>query len=312
MSSLCVPPGEHQPPLSCDSDTSVITGLEVGLSEIEPSAERECDEGKSWAGRSREEKRMMRAEQSDQGGGAPAWSPGLWPPGGGALMEDGKTSNKTRIGTKPPCSVCSTWETDSSPCLQTCCFLVLLPSRVLWVNAAPVLWGGSSYSPRNLFHTLASQDTHTTHTHTHTHTQSLRCPWPSQRWEVTIGFSSLCLLLDTVWGRSGHGSLTPDCSFNYVKKCIRADYLISCHEITANRFHEFYWRDGDTAQTDPLSKSQLAWNQHFFFQRQTSWGNVVLSPWNLEAQVFQFTRPRGTKVLKHVSHTHTHTLCCTF
>ncbi|XP_060948234.1 RING finger protein 150a [Limanda limanda] len=38
---------EHQPPLSCDSDTSVIMGLEVGLSEIELSAERECDEGKS-------------------------------------------------------------------------------------------------------------------------------------------------------------------------------------------------------------------------------------------------------------------------
>ncbi|XP_062243281.1 RING finger protein 150a [Platichthys flesus] len=38
---------EHQPPLSCDSDTSVIMGLEVGLSEIELSAEQECDEGKS-------------------------------------------------------------------------------------------------------------------------------------------------------------------------------------------------------------------------------------------------------------------------
>ncbi|XP_019956845.1 RING finger protein 150a isoform X2 [Paralichthys olivaceus] len=38
---------EHQPPLSSDSDTSVIMGMEVGMSEIDLSTEPECDEGKS-------------------------------------------------------------------------------------------------------------------------------------------------------------------------------------------------------------------------------------------------------------------------
>lgn len=38
---------EHQPPLSSDSDTSIITGVEVGMSEIDLSVEQGCQGGKS-------------------------------------------------------------------------------------------------------------------------------------------------------------------------------------------------------------------------------------------------------------------------
>ncbi|XP_071768345.1 RING finger protein 150a [Centroberyx gerrardi] len=38
---------EHQPPLSSDSDTSVIMAVEVGMSEVDPSTEQEGDEVKS-------------------------------------------------------------------------------------------------------------------------------------------------------------------------------------------------------------------------------------------------------------------------
>lgn len=43
---------EHQPPLSSDSDTSIINGVEVGLSEVDVSTEQERDVAKSWAGQS--------------------------------------------------------------------------------------------------------------------------------------------------------------------------------------------------------------------------------------------------------------------
>lgn len=46
--SFCSPPGEHQPPLSSDSDTSLILPLEVSLSDVELSAEAEQEEAKSW------------------------------------------------------------------------------------------------------------------------------------------------------------------------------------------------------------------------------------------------------------------------
>ncbi|KAF7653945.1 hypothetical protein LDENG_00076770 [Lucifuga dentata] len=38
---------EHQPPLSSDSDTSLIMGMEVCMSEVDLSTEPECDEAKS-------------------------------------------------------------------------------------------------------------------------------------------------------------------------------------------------------------------------------------------------------------------------
>ncbi|KAF3687789.1 RING finger protein 150 Precursor [Channa argus] len=38
---------EHQPPLSSDSDNSIIMGVEVGISEIDLSTEQECEEAKS-------------------------------------------------------------------------------------------------------------------------------------------------------------------------------------------------------------------------------------------------------------------------
>ncbi|XP_041640835.1 RING finger protein 150a [Cheilinus undulatus] len=38
---------EHQPPLSSDSDTSIITGVEVGMSEVDLSVEQECQGAKS-------------------------------------------------------------------------------------------------------------------------------------------------------------------------------------------------------------------------------------------------------------------------
>ncbi|XP_058497323.1 RING finger protein 150a [Solea solea] len=38
---------EHQPPLSTDSDTSLIEGMEIGWSEMDLSTEQECDEAKS-------------------------------------------------------------------------------------------------------------------------------------------------------------------------------------------------------------------------------------------------------------------------
>ncbi|XP_030595875.1 RING finger protein 150a [Archocentrus centrarchus] len=38
---------EHQPPLSSDSDTSIILGMEVGMSEADMSTEQECDITKS-------------------------------------------------------------------------------------------------------------------------------------------------------------------------------------------------------------------------------------------------------------------------
>lgn len=44
----CCPPGEHQPPLSSDSDTSLILPVEVSLSDVELSAEAEQEEAKSW------------------------------------------------------------------------------------------------------------------------------------------------------------------------------------------------------------------------------------------------------------------------
>ncbi|CAN9510282.1 unnamed protein product [Ophioblennius macclurei] len=42
---------EHQPPLSSDSDTSIM-GVEIGLSEVDLSRERECHEGKSRSSQS--------------------------------------------------------------------------------------------------------------------------------------------------------------------------------------------------------------------------------------------------------------------
>ena len=39
--------GEHQPPLSSDSDTSIIMGVEVGMSEVDLSTEQECEVAKS-------------------------------------------------------------------------------------------------------------------------------------------------------------------------------------------------------------------------------------------------------------------------
>lgn len=41
------PLGEHQPPFGSDSDSSIILGLEVGMSEVELSTEQECDSAKS-------------------------------------------------------------------------------------------------------------------------------------------------------------------------------------------------------------------------------------------------------------------------
>ena len=49
MTFLPVSPssGEHQPPLSSDSDTSIIMGMEVGMSEVGLSLEQECEVAKS-------------------------------------------------------------------------------------------------------------------------------------------------------------------------------------------------------------------------------------------------------------------------
>lgn len=46
-SLLCA--GEYQAPLSSDSDTSLILAVEVGLSDVELSAEQGHEEVKSWA-----------------------------------------------------------------------------------------------------------------------------------------------------------------------------------------------------------------------------------------------------------------------
>lgn len=73
MTSFSPPSGEHQAPLSSDSDTSIIMGVEVSMSEVDLSMEHECEGGKSWANWSWEKKawitrkRRTRAGQSDRG-----------------------------------------------------------------------------------------------------------------------------------------------------------------------------------------------------------------------------------------------------
>ncbi|XP_028832596.1 RING finger protein 150a [Denticeps clupeoides] len=47
MESNHIASSEHQPPLSSDSDTSLILAMEVGLSEVELSAEQDCEEIKT-------------------------------------------------------------------------------------------------------------------------------------------------------------------------------------------------------------------------------------------------------------------------
>lgn len=38
---------EHQPPLSSDSDTSIISGVEIGMSDVDQSTQQDCDRPKS-------------------------------------------------------------------------------------------------------------------------------------------------------------------------------------------------------------------------------------------------------------------------
>ncbi|XP_051242680.1 RING finger protein 150a [Dicentrarchus labrax] len=45
--SRIIASSEHQPPLSSDSDTSIMTGVEVGISEVDVSTEQECEVAKS-------------------------------------------------------------------------------------------------------------------------------------------------------------------------------------------------------------------------------------------------------------------------
>ncbi|XP_047434461.1 RING finger protein 150a [Mugil cephalus] len=45
--SRIIASSEHQPPLTSDSDTSIILGMEDGMSEVQLSDEQECDEAKS-------------------------------------------------------------------------------------------------------------------------------------------------------------------------------------------------------------------------------------------------------------------------
>lgn len=65
--SLTPPSGEHQPPLSSDSDTSLITGMEVGVSEVELSMEQEREVTKSWPNQSWSRQKKDCAGQFDQG-----------------------------------------------------------------------------------------------------------------------------------------------------------------------------------------------------------------------------------------------------
>ncbi len=71
ITSLCPPSGEHQPPLGSDSDTSIITGLEIDMSEVDLSTEPECEVSKSWNSQSKKtwntKKRRTRAGPRDRG-----------------------------------------------------------------------------------------------------------------------------------------------------------------------------------------------------------------------------------------------------